>query len=281
MAKVGKSDLLVGAFVLLGLLLAALVIFLIGDERRVFDRSRAYHAAFDDVEGLKPGAPIRMGGVRIGQVEGVGYSEDAGDGKVHVHLDIVADAADRLRADSTVSIENKGLLGDKMVVVTQGTEGDVVAPGSHLPTKKSPGMFARIDDMAAEAESTLQDVSKLAEALGDEKLHEDIQGTADSVNKMMKELTEGEGYPQRLLTSRQEADRISGLVDNLDTTSRELSATLREVRLAVRQVRTGPGFAHDMLYGEGAKKEVAQIGAAADEVALTLRGVREGNGFAH
>lgn len=281
MAKSIKSDLQVGAFVLFGLVLAGVVIFLIGDERRVFDESVEYTAIFDDVEGLKSGAPVRMGGVRVGQVEKVGYSEDANDGMVHVQLSVVADASGRLRDDSVVSIENKGLLGDKMVVVTRGTEGAALPPGSQLDTRKNPGMFERIDDIAGEAEHTLKDVSKLAAALGDEKLHDDLRGTAHSVNVMMKEITEGDGYPHRLLTSREEADRISGLVENVDKTSRELNATLREMRLAVRQVRKGPGFAHDMLYGNGAKKEIGQIGDAAGEVALTLKGVREGDGFAH
>ncbi len=281
MARSIKSDLQVGAFVLFGLVLAAVVIFLIGDERRVFDKSMEYTATFDDVEGLKSGAPIRMGGVRVGQVEKVGYSEDASDGLVHVRMSIVADASGRLRDDSVVSIENKGLLGDKMIVVTRGTEGEVVPPGSQLNTRKNPGMFERLDGIAGEAEHTLKDVSKLAAALGDEKLHDDLRGTAHSVNVMMKEITEGDGYPHRLLTSKEEADRISGLVENVDQTSRELNATLREMRLAVRQVRKGPGFAHDMLYGNGAQKEIGQIGDAAGEVALTLKGIREGDGFAH
>jgi len=281
MAKSIKTDLQVGAFILFGLVLAAVVIFLIGDERRVFDDSSQYGAAFDDVEGLKSGAPVRMGGVRVGQVEKVGYSEDADDGLVHVKMSIVDEASGRLREDSVVSIENKGLLGDKMVVVTMGTKGEILPKGAELQTKKNPGMFERIDEMAGDAQSTLKDVSKLAEALGDKQLHEDIRGTAHSVNVMMQEITQGDGYPHRLLTSREEADRISGMVDNFETSSRELNATLREMRLAVHQVRRGPGFAHDVLYGDGPQKEIGQIGDAAGELALTLRGIRQGDGFAH
>ena len=52
------------------------VIFLIGDERRVFARSVNFRAEFHDVQGLKNGAPVRMGGVRIGHVESVRYSDN-------------------------------------------------------------------------------------------------------------------------------------------------------------------------------------------------------------
>ena len=64
----------VGLFVLAGLFFSGLVIFLIGDERRLFERAVPYQAAFQDVQGLKAGAPIRMGGVDIGHVSSVGYS---------------------------------------------------------------------------------------------------------------------------------------------------------------------------------------------------------------
>ncbi|MCK6591776.1 MAG: MCE family protein, partial [Polyangiaceae bacterium] len=60
--KVGR-DLKVGAFVLAGLLFSAVVIFLIGDERRLFSSSVVFKTKFADVQGLKSGAPIRMGGI--------------------------------------------------------------------------------------------------------------------------------------------------------------------------------------------------------------------------
>jgi len=51
--------------------------------------------------------------------------------------------------------------------------------------------------------------------------------------------------------------------------------------VAVARVRRGPGFAHDVIYGDGPTKEIAQVGGAAEELALALRGIREGDGFAH
>jgi len=51
----------VGIFVLAGMLFSALVIFLIGDERRLFSSSVEFKTKFSDVQGLKTGAPIRMG----------------------------------------------------------------------------------------------------------------------------------------------------------------------------------------------------------------------------
>src|SRR5262245_41629832 len=113
-------DLKVGIFVLLGLLFSGAVVFLIGDERRLFASSVEFTARFSDVQGLKSGAPIRMGGIDIGHVSYVGYGDDAQDTTIYVTLDIVGKEAGRIRTDSIAKVASKGLLGDKMIEITKG-----------------------------------------------------------------------------------------------------------------------------------------------------------------
>jgi phospholipid/cholesterol/gamma-HCH transport system substrate-binding protein len=274
-----KNDIKVGLFVLLGLVLAGLVIFLIGNERRLFDPAVTFHARFKSVEGLKGGAPVEMGGVRIGHVEKVGYDEED-DPRVHVVLSIVSEQAHRIREDSVVTIVPKGMLGDRQVKIEKGTEGDIVEPGSELQSQEPKGMLDGIGKVAGKAETTMEKIDKVAESLSNEDLHKDIRESAHSINIMLKHVTDGEGYPNRFLTSKDEADRISNVIENLDQTTKELSLTLREVRRVAQRVRTGPGFVHDVIYRDGPQKEIGQIGFAANEIGLTLKGIREGDGFA-
>jgi phospholipid/cholesterol/gamma-HCH transport system substrate-binding protein len=274
-----KSDIKVGLFVMLGLVLAGLVVFLIGEERRVFDRAIVFHATFDEVAGLKPGAPVEMGGVRIGQVKEVAY-KSANDPKVHVVFSVVAEEALRIHDDSRVTIVPKGMLGDRMVTVTRGTTGTPVKENDTIPSDEPGDLFGRIDAMASKADTTMGNISVLAEQLADEQLHRDIRESAAGLNVLLTQLTQGDGYPHKLLTDEKESERISRVVANLDQTTLELAATLREVRLVTTQVRTGPGFAHDLLYGSGPTKQIEQFGTAADEVAITLRSIREGDGLA-
>ncbi|MGH7270633.1 MAG: MlaD family protein, partial [Polyangiaceae bacterium] len=63
----------VGLFVILGLALMMAAIFVIGDTRELWEAKTTYRAAFQDVAGLKPGAPVRMGGLDVGSVTGVGH----------------------------------------------------------------------------------------------------------------------------------------------------------------------------------------------------------------
>ncbi|APR74833.1 Mammalian cell entry related domain protein [Minicystis rosea] len=266
---------------LAGLLFSALVIFLIGDERRLFESSVEFRAKFTDVQGLKGGAPVRMGGVDIGHVGTVGYGKTAGDTTIYVSLSIVRAEASRIKTDSIARVAAKGLLGDKMIEITRGVKPEAVPPGGDITSEEPSDMFGKVAGMADKADATLGGLQKVAENLANEKLHQDLRESVASLNNVLKQVSEGEGYPHRLIADKQEAERISHLISSLDHTATEMNATLAEVRKVAARVESGPGFTHDVIYGDGPKKEIAQFGNAAQELALTLKGVRESDSLAH
>jgi hypothetical protein len=61
-------------------------VFMIGETSHFWERKVEYTAPFKDVQGLKPGAPVRLGGVDIGTVSGVGYDKQASDARIFVKL---------------------------------------------------------------------------------------------------------------------------------------------------------------------------------------------------
>src|SRR5690349_24919685 len=115
-----SKEVKVGAFVLAGLTAIGAVIFLIGDERQMFQKKERFDALFEDVQGLRRGSPVRMGGVDVGTVVSVEYGANAADKSVRVQMSVVASDAKRIRMDSVASIDSKGLPGDKMIVITVG-----------------------------------------------------------------------------------------------------------------------------------------------------------------
>ncbi len=281
----------VGFFVIAGLILSGLVIFLIGDERLFFSSSSTFTTRFADVQGLKSGAPIRMNGIDVGHVSKVGYGEGKDDdGLIHVELSIVKASVNRVRTDRKATIATKGLLGDKMIDLAKrsdeemkkaGAKVEPIKPGGEVPHEDPEDMFGKVEKFAGKAEDTLGDVRLVAKSLANEDLHKNIRGSVASLNTIMKEIAEGEGYPHLFLSDKTEAQRISRTLDNLERTSAELNATLQEVRMVAARVRTGPGFAHDIIYGDGPKKEIAQFGSAAEELAVSLKGIRQSDSFVH
>lgn len=277
-----KREIKVGLFVLVGLVVFGVVIFLIGDERQAFERKDTYKAVFDDVQGLKRGSTVRMGGVDVGAVTGVRYSDDPDDLKLYVEFTVVREEARRIRKDSFVFIDNKGLLGDKMVTLKAGTPGTERIPaGGTVPTKPAKDiadMIGQVANISAKAETVMGNLEKTTGAMSEERFTQDVQGSVRSLNNILKNLDEGNGYASKLLKDPEEAERLSRTLTNLERATVELNQTLRGVSAIVNRVQTGPGFAHDVVYGDTPTKTVASFGNAADELALTLKGVREGNG---
>jgi phospholipid/cholesterol/gamma-HCH transport system substrate-binding protein len=277
-----KREIKVGLFVLVGLVVFGLVIFLIGDERQAFERKDAYSAVFDDVQGLKRGSTVRMGGVDVGAVTDVRYSDDPDDLKLYVEFTVVRGEARRIRTDSFVFIDNKGLLGDKMVTLKAGTPGaERIPAGGTIPTKPAKDiadMVGQVANISAKAETVMGNLEKTTGAMSEERFTQDVQGSVRSLHNVLKNLDEGNGYASKLLKDPVEAERLSRTLTNLERATVELNQTLRGVNAIVHRVQSGPGFAHDVLYGDAPTKTVASFGNAADELALTLKGVREGNG---
>src|ERR1700730_14966386 len=105
-----SRQLKVGLFVILGLVLTMGSVFLIGDTRGLWQPKVGYRTAFQDVAGLKPGAPVRMGGLDVGTVTGVDHSKNAGDERVFVSMSISKKETARIRTDTVAQVANKGLL---------------------------------------------------------------------------------------------------------------------------------------------------------------------------
>ncbi len=282
---VTSRDIKVGAFVLLGLLLAAVVVFLVGDERQLFSSKVTFHSAFDDVQGLKRGSTIRMGGIDIGSVESVGYSKDPKDPRLHVKLRVVATEARRIRRATRARIESKGFLGDKAVNLSSAPLASPVLPiGGFIPADEAPqdlqAALNKVGSITTKAETVMKNLEATSTLLADESLHRNVKASAESLSHILATLDNGPGYASRILNDAEEAERISRTITNLERATAELDKTLATVSQIVERVEKGPGLVHEVVYGEQSAQTVARFGAAADEIATLVRGVREGNGLA-
>jgi len=274
----------VGAFVLAGMIAIGGVIFLIGEERQLFKKRVQFETSFHDVQGLTVGSTVRMGGLDVGRVTYVGYASDAGDRKIHVTLSVLSDQAARIKRDSVATIEGKGLLGDKMLSLSIGTENALALPiGSVIQAHEGEdfaGMLGKFAALPAKVEKVVDNLERTTKALSDERLTDDVKGVASSLNGILGSLDRREGYVGRVMSDPAEAQRLSKMVANLERATGELSQTVAGVNQVIAQVRTGPGLVHQVLYGGESEKAIAQFGGAAEELRLTLKGIREGNGVA-
>jgi phospholipid/cholesterol/gamma-HCH transport system substrate-binding protein len=281
-----SRDVRVGAFVVIGLLFSSLVIFLIGEERHVFSSKVQFVTIFEDVEGLKAGSSVRMGGIDVGSVDKVGYAEDSSDVRLHVKFSVDKSQARRMRRDSKVKIESKGFLGDKMLSIFGGDPKlPAIPPGGLIQAEQDPkdlqSALSRVANITAKAEKIMGNLDSTTSALADPAIQEKFKSSVESMSHILQSVDQGPGYVSRLLNDRAEADRLSMTIDRMQQAAGQLEQSLASVASITQRVEKGPGLVHELLYSEESAKSVAQIGDAAEELKLALKGVREGHGMAH
>jgi phospholipid/cholesterol/gamma-HCH transport system substrate-binding protein len=282
MSVMGKN-LRVGAFVLVGLLISSVIIFVIGDTRRVWDPKYYYNAEFSDVVGLKAGSPVRMGGLDIGSVDAVSHSANADDSKIHVRISVARSEARRIRSDSVLKVVNKGLLGDKMVEVSVGTSaGTPVPDGSTLKSEEPVDLskyLAKFESIANKTEATVTNLERATRTLGDPKLNEDVKGTIESLHVVLDGVAKNkDGAAHKIIFDPEEGKKLDRILGNLEATTANLNATTANVAAVTGRIKDGPGLAHTVLYDD---KTAQDVSGTLAEVHDTLTAVRTGKGLAH
>lgn len=274
----------VGAFTLAGLLVVGAVVFMIGEERKLFESKLEYRTRFEEVQGLRRGSPVRMGGVDIGAVREVAYAEQADDTRILVKMDIVKGESRRIRQNSVATIEGKGLLGDKMIVISVGSQKlPQIPPGGDVPAKEADDLsqlMGKLGAITGQVEKVVGNLEKTTNSLADEKLHGNLKSSLESMTGILKSVDGSDGYVGKLIKSPEESQRLSQVMQNLESATAQLNKTTASINAILARVEQGPGLAHEVLYGEESAKAVSQFGGAADELRLTLKGIRDGNGLA-
>jgi phospholipid/cholesterol/gamma-HCH transport system substrate-binding protein len=269
----------VGLFVILGLTLTMVAVFLIGNTRGLWQSKVTYMTAFQDVAGLKPGAPVRMGGLDIGAVTGVGHGTNPGDPRVFVSLAISTKESARIRVDSVARVANKGLLGDKMIELTPGSPDATSHDPKQLVSSEEPSdVFSMANKVAAAAQQAIERLGPLATTLGDPKLSADIAGSLADVHTLLDATVHGDGTVHRLFFDHREADELSQLLTRLDGASQRLDGILADTQDVTTHLREGPGIAHALFYDGEISRDAAGTLA---ELHGDLQAIREGNGLAH
>ena len=91
-------------------------------------------ATFEQVGGLKPGAPVSMSGVTVGRVESIAY--DFNEYRALVTLRIDQDY-DRIPDDSDASILTAGLLGGQYIGIGPGASETIFKDGDRISFTQS------------------------------------------------------------------------------------------------------------------------------------------------
>jgi phospholipid/cholesterol/gamma-HCH transport system substrate-binding protein len=237
-----RLSLTVGGLALASLGALAIVILSLSSQDGVWKPRYRLVAHFENVQGLIASAPVWLAGKRVGRVESVEFAlAESGRPAVRVVLQIDREVQERIRSDSRATIGTLGLLGDRYVEVSLGTdEGAVLEDGASLATL-SP---VDVNVVIARGSEALGEISALTrklggvidefrEARGGRRLAESVSALGDVVN----EVQQGQGLLHSLIYDSYEGGGVESIGRALGNLEGILDA-----------VAHGDGVLHSLIY---------------------------------
>jgi len=242
-----KHPVAVGAFVVAGVLLFAVGLFLIGNRRMLFTDNFDVYAEFAGVSGLQDGAKVRVAGMDAGEVRDIHVPANP-SAKFRVKLRVRENLHPLVRLDSVASIQTDGLVGNKFIQVEAGTDQAQIVPPNGTIQSREPFDFAEllqrmsqtldlvtdtIGQLRSSVDDALQSVTDTAK--GAQDLMGDLGGEAkeilhaahkasENVNAIVAEVRQGKGTVGKLMTD----DSLFNSVKAMTADGQKAVAALRE-----------------------------------------------------
>jgi phospholipid/cholesterol/gamma-HCH transport system substrate-binding protein len=217
------TELRVGVVVIASLVILAVTILYIGSTGGS-PWAATYHvkALMSDVNGLKEGAPVRLGGVEVGTVTKVDFAPDA-SGMVEVEMRLDRRVKPRITTQSTVTLGALGLLGEKAVDITPSSKGVPIEDGGLLAgVAEDPfkGLLSDASDSTTHLKKILSRMDAgegtIGKALRDEELYSRMVDVSVRLQQVMNKLESPSGPLGRLVNDQEMSRQLASAVRGID-----------------------------------------------------------------
>jgi len=240
------TELRVGLFVLVGLSVLGAGIFYVTGAGPLAPKYRL-KTYLPEVSGMANGAPVRVDGVEVGNVESIRLLPRTAGKPLEKNKSIeVVMRVDRryqgdILTDSVASLVTEGLLGNRYVNITRGLTGTPIADKGVIP--------------GAEEKAMKEVVERSAEVLGN------LSALSTEVRELISGVQQGRGSLGKLLTDDQAYYHLNNILAKSDT--------------MITNIKDGQGtlgkiVASDEMYGK--------VDKGLDSVNIILADMRSGKG---
>lgn len=216
------TELRVGVVVILSLIVLAGTILYIGSGGGApWSRKYTLKATMRDVNGLKPGAPVRVGGVEVGTVTKVEFAQ--GTPEVEVDMRIDSRVQDRITDKSQASLGALGLLGEKAVDISAAPEGTAISDGGYVKADKEDafkGLMADTSESTAHLRRILARMDAgeglIGKALRDDDLYNRMADVANRLQVVMGKIESDRGPLGRLMNDQEMSRNLAHSAAGID-----------------------------------------------------------------
>jgi len=221
-----KTEVKAGLFVFFAFLVFFIIVFSISD----FSLKEGYtfSVKFNFVNGLDTSAPVRLAGVKIGEVRAIKVSK----GYPPVEVLIWVRKGVPISKDAQVYVSSLGLLGEKYIEFFPGRSSILIKEGDTI-IGQDPISVQQLSHLTKHTIRKINEVARdIEELIGDKEVRKDIKGLIKSSKNLSEEL--------------------SGLV-------KEANKSLVNFNLILTQINSGQGTVGKLIKEEELYNEIKEV----------------------
>jgi len=205
-----------GLFVVGGLALFVLAIFIIGKQKNLFNPVFKLTTTFYNVSGLQVGNNIRFSGINVGTVDNISIVNDS---TVRVDMLVRQEVKQFIKSDCVVAIGSEGLIGDRLLIITQGSaDASLAREGEELASVEP----VETDAIIASLQVTAGHVEVITKELA----------------MVMLKVNTGRGTLGRLIHDSIIAQNINSTVANFQSSSQQLDNMMLTTKGDISEIMT-------------------------------------------
>ncbi len=274
-----SSEILVGIFVVIGIVLLALMTVKIEKFQIGQEVGYLLNIYFDSAPGLEKNSPVRVAGVRVGNVEKIALEQ----GKAKVTFRLPSEVV--LYKDAKAYIKSEGFLGEKYIEIFPGTAGYPKLVQNDVVSQGEPPVD--MDQVLSKVGTLRDDIKDITKPLGDVLKAVDakkVEGMIDNFNKFSGQLTGIANDSKETIQRAKDAfSRIEDIGDKVkkgegtlgklitdDTIYQDAKKTVETLKNVSEKIERGEGslgkiINDDSLYKE-AKKTVETLKNVSEKI---------------
>ena len=203
-----KFKIRLGLFIAGGLTLFVFTIFIIGKQKNLFNPVFELTSTFYNVSGLQVGNNVRFSGINVGTISEITIINDS---TVKVDMQIRKEVNQFIKSDCEVLIGSEGLIGDRLLIISQGSSDAPMAKSGQKLRSSEP---VETDAIMASLQVTANNAAIISEQLA---------------NIFIK-INSGNGTLGRLIQDSTIAENINQTIVNLKKSSKGLNENMEAAK---------------------------------------------------
>jgi phospholipid/cholesterol/gamma-HCH transport system substrate-binding protein len=230
-----KRYLAVGIFIIAGVILFALGIFLVGSRHEAFSRHVLVYTEFADLDGIAKGSKVQVAGMDAGQVTKIDVPSSP-NGHFRVQMKVDEQLHGLVRTDSVVTVDTEGVVGNTFLTIHSGSPTAAIAQADSVLQSKPP---VSMSDLLTHGLGIMNDADATIKQVGG-KLNvalDGVNGAVGNANDLLVGLKEGHGPVGMLLRDEKMAGKIRETMSNVQATTSNLNQASGRVNSIVADVQ--------------------------------------------